>query len=214
MRRILAAGLACAASMPLLTGCVKRTESNESRPVAVSAASVGKATGATVRNVINGAAPTGAAATVVARQMDKQAQDLAFDLPGGMVQRVGGGIVLTLPEGLLFAQESDELTAASRDNLRRLATSLEKYPNTRIMVVGHSDSQRGTDRNLDLSERRAKAVADFPVNIGVDRARITALGRGDTEPIATNDTDAGRQWNRRIEMAIYPDEATRFGSRD
>lgn len=214
MRRILAAGLACAASMPLLTGCVKRTESNAGSQVSVNAATVEKATGATVRNAVNGAGATGAAATVVARQMDKQTQELGFELPGAMVQRVGSGIVLTLPEGLLFAQESDELTAASRDNLRRLASNLEKYPNTRIMVVGHSDSQSGTDRTLDLSERRAKAVADFLVNIGVDRGRITALGRGNAEPIAANDTDAGRQWNRRIEIAVYADEATRFGSRD
>jgi outer membrane protein OmpA-like peptidoglycan-associated protein len=166
-----------------------------------------------VRNAINGGAATGTAATGIARQMDKQSQELAFELPGAVVQRIGSGIVLTLPEGLLFAQESDELTAASRDNLWRLASSLEKYPNTRVMIVGHSDSQGGTDRNLDISERRAKAVAGLLEEMGVNRARITALGRGDTEPIATNDTDAGRQWNRRIEIAIYADEATRFGSR-
>jgi outer membrane protein OmpA-like peptidoglycan-associated protein len=82
------------------------------------------------------------------------------------------------------------------------------------MVVGHSDSEGGKDTNLNLSERRAKTIADFLVNIGVDRGRLTALGRGDAEPIATNDTDAGRQWNRRVEIAIYPDEATRFGSQD
>jgi outer membrane protein OmpA-like peptidoglycan-associated protein len=215
MRRILPFALAGAVSVPLVVGCTaRRTETNQATPVTVNATQVGKATGATVRNAINGAAPTGNAATVVARQMDKQGQELAFDLPGAIVQRIGSGIVVTLPEGLLFAQQSDELTVASRDNLRRLATSLENYPNTRIMVVGHSDSEGGKDTNLNLSERRAKTIADFLVNIGVDRGRLTALGRGDAEPIATNDTDAGRQWNRRVEIAIYPDEATRFGSQD
>ena len=68
-------------------------------------------------------------------------------------------------------------------------------------------------RNQSLSERRAQALSGFLEQIGVNRARITAIGRGDAEPIATNDTDAGRQWNRRIEVAIYADEATRFGSR-
>jgi outer membrane protein OmpA-like peptidoglycan-associated protein len=145
-----------------------------------------------------GASASGQAATAITRQMDKQAQELAFDLPGAVVQRLGTGIVVTLPEGMLFAQESDELATASRDNLRRLATSLEKYPNTRLMIVGHTDTQ---------------ALAGFLEQIGVNRARMTALGRGDAEPIATNDTDAGRQWNRRIEIAIYADEATRFGSR-
>jgi outer membrane protein OmpA-like peptidoglycan-associated protein len=80
------------------------------------------------------------------------------------------------------------------------------------MIVGHTDTQGGTDRNLDLSQRRAKALTDFLEQIGINRARMTAIGRGDAEPIATNDTDAGRQWNRRIEIAIYADEATRFGT--
>ncbi|MGH7606971.1 MAG: OmpA family protein, partial [Gemmatimonadales bacterium] len=118
------------------------------------------------------------------------------------------------PEVLLCAQESDQLNAATRDNLRRFATNLEKYPNTRLMIVGHTDTQGGTERNLALSERRAQAVANFLVEVGVSRARVTALGRGDAEPVAPNDTDAGRQWNRRIEVAIYADEATRFGTRN
>ena len=212
MRRIMAGALVCAAVVPLLAGCTKRTESKSS-VVAINAAPVGKETGATVRNAIMGASASGQAATVITRQMEKQAQELAFELPGATVQRLGAGIVVTLPEGLLFAQDSDELTPASRDNLRRLANSLEKYPNTRLMLVGHTDTQGGTDRNQSLSERRAQSLAGFLEQLGVNRARMTALGRGDAEPIATNDTDAGRQWNRRIEIAIYADEATRFGSR-
>ena len=212
MRRITAGALVCAAVVPVLASCTKRTE-NKSSVVAINAAPVGKETGATVRNAIMGASASGQAATVITRQMEKQAQELAFELPGATVQRLGAGIVVTLPEGLLFAQDSDELTPASRDNLRRLANSLEKYPNTRLMLVGHTDTQGGTDRNQSLSERRAQSLASFLEQLGVNRARMTALGRGDAEPIATNDTDAGRQWNRRIEIAIYADEATRFGSR-
>ena len=212
MRRIMAGTLVCAAVVPLLMGCTKRTESR-SNVVTVNAAPVGKATGATVRDAIMGAAASGQAATAIARQMDKQAQELSFELPGAIVQRLGAGIVLTLPEGMLFAQDSDELTPSSRDNLRRLASSIEKYPNTRIMIVGHTDTQGGTDRNQSLSERRAQALAGFLEQLGVNRSRMTALGRGDAEPVASNDTDAGRQWNRRIEIAIYADEATRFGSR-
>jgi outer membrane protein OmpA-like peptidoglycan-associated protein len=214
MRRILARGLVCAALVPVLSSCLaKRTARNEEPAVAMNSAQVGKATGATVRNAIMGAAASGQAATVVTRQMDQQAQELSFDLPGASVQRLGGGIVVTLPEAMLYAQESDELTPASRDNLRRLATNFEKYPNTRIMIVAHTDSQGGTEKNLSLSDRRAQALCSFLEQVGVNRGRMTPLGRGDAEPVATNDTDAGRQWNRRIEIAIYPDEATRFGSR-
>ena len=211
MRRILAGTLVCAAVVPLVTGCAKRTVRQET-VVAVNATPVGKETGATVRNAIMGASASGTAGTTITRQMDKQSQELAFELPGGVVQRLGGGIVVTLPEATLFAQESDELAPPSRDNLRRLATSLEKFPNTRIMIVGHTDTQGGTDHNQSLSERRAQSVATFLEQIGINRARMTTLGRGDAEPIATNDTDAGRQWNRRVEIAIYADEATRFGS--
>lgn len=212
MQRILAGTLACAVMVPLLTSCAKRTERNENQTVAVSAQPLGKETGATVRNAIIGAQASGPAASAITQQMDKQAQELAFELPGAVVQRFGSGIVLILPEGMLFAQESDELGPSSRDNLRRLATSFEKYPNTRVMIVGHTDSQGGTDRNQSLSERRARALASFLEQVGVNRGRLTTIGRGDAEPIATNDTDAGRQWNRRIEIAIYADEATRFGS--
>jgi outer membrane protein OmpA-like peptidoglycan-associated protein len=213
MRGILASTLVCAAFVPLLTSCAKRHQQNEGGTVAVSASPVVKETGTTVRNAIMGAAANGPAATTISRQMDKQSQELAFELPGAVVQRLGSGIVLTLPEGMLFAQESDELSSASRDNLRRLASSFEKYPNTRIMIVGHSDTQGGSERNVNLSERRAQALASFLEQTGVNRARMTTIGRGDAEPIATNDTDAGRQWNRRVEIAIYADEATRFGSR-
>lgn len=213
MRRILAGTLVCAAFVPLLASCAKRAQQSQGGTVAVNASPVVKETGATVRSAIMGASANGQAATTISRQMDKQAQELAFELPGAVVQRLGAGIVVTLPEGMLFAQESDELTPASRDNLRRLASSFEKYPNTRIMIVGHTDTQGGSDRNLNLSERRAQALASFLEQVGVNRARMTTIGRGDAEPIATNDTDAGRQWNRRVEIAIYADEATRFGSR-
>lgn len=211
MRRVLAGTLLCASTVAFLAGCTKRTE-RTAQLVAINAAPVAKETGATVREAIMGASASGPAATTIQKQMDKQAQELAFEQPGAIVQRLGGGIVVTIPEGILFAQESDELTPASRDNLRRLATSFERYPNTRIMIVGHMDTEDGTDPKQRLSERRAQALSAFLEQIGVNRARITALGRGDAEPIATNDTDAGRQWNRRIEVAIYPDEATRFGS--
>lgn len=212
MRKVLAGTIACAAIVPFLFGCTIRRQQNVNTAVAVNAPAIGKQTGATVRDAIMGAAASGQAATAINRQMDQQAQELAFDLPGAIVQRLGSGIVVTLPEALLFAQESDELSTASRDNLRRLATSFEKFPSTRIMIVGHTDTQGGTDRNQSLSERRAQALASFLEQIGVTRARMTALGRGDAEPIASNDSDAGRQWNRRIEIAIYADEAARFGS--
>ena len=188
MQRILAGTLACAVMVPLLTSCAtKRTQRDENQAVAVSAQPLGKETGATVRNAIMGAQATGPAATTIARQMDKQAQELAFELPGAVVQRLGSGIVVILPEGMLFAQESDELASPSRDNLRRLATRFETYPNTRIMIVGHTDTQGGTDRNQSLSERRAQSVRDHLGRLGADGAKMTVLPRGALDAKGTNE---------------------------
>jgi outer membrane protein OmpA-like peptidoglycan-associated protein len=164
---------------------------------------VGKATGSTVRGAIIGAAVGGVAGGVIGHQMDKQAEELAYELPGATVQRIGEGIAVTFPGGLLFAFDSDQLTPAARDNLRKLAASLLKYPNTRTLIVGHTDSRGSDDYNQDLSERRAVSGARFITTVGVDPARASTAGRGESEPIATNDTDAGRQQNRRVEIAIY-----------
>jgi outer membrane protein OmpA-like peptidoglycan-associated protein len=119
------------------------------------------------------------------------------------VQRIGEGIAVTFPEGLLFAFDSDRITPAAGDNLRKLAASLQKYDNTRTLIVGHTDAQGSDAYNMDLSERRAAAAAGYIVGEGVDRARVSSTGRGELEPIATNDSDDGRRQNRRVEIAIF-----------
>jgi outer membrane protein OmpA-like peptidoglycan-associated protein len=177
----------------------------------VVGAVVGKATGSTVRGAIIGAAVGGVAGGVIGHQMDKQAEELAYDLPGATVQRVGEGIAVTFPDGLLFAFNSDRLTPTASDNLRKLAASLQKYPNTRTLIVGHTDSQGSDAYNMELSGRRAVSAATFITAEGVDRARTSTAGRGESEPIATNDSDAGRSQNRRVEIAIFANDATGNG---
>jgi len=162
-----------------------------------------KATGSTVREAIIGAAFGGVAGAVIGHQMDRQAQELADDLPGATVQRIGEGITVTFPAGLLFGFDSDHLRSAASDNLRELAASLKKYPTTRLLIVGHTDADGSARYNRDLSNRRALSAADFIIGEGVDRGRISRAGRGATEPIATNDSDDGRRQNRRVEIAIY-----------
>lgn len=169
----------------------------------VAGAVIGKATGSTVRGAIIGAAVGGVAGAVIGHQMDKQAEELAYELPGATVQRVGEGIAITVPEGLLFGYDSDQVTAAARDNLRKFAASLNKYPNTRTLIVGHTDSDGRAEYNMDLSDRRALSAAGFISAQGVDRDRISTAGRGEAEPIATNTSDDGRRQNRRVEIAIY-----------
>jgi outer membrane protein OmpA-like peptidoglycan-associated protein len=166
-------------------------------------AAVGQATGSTVRGAIIGAAVGGAAGAVIGHQMDQQAEELAANVPDAHVQRIGEGIAVTFADGVLFPFDSDQLHQAAQDNMRSFAASLMQYPNTTALVVGHTDSVGADAYNQALSERRAVATADFLVLHGVDRSRIATIGRGEGEPIATNETDLGRSQNRRVEVAIY-----------
>lgn len=166
-------------------------------------AAVGHATGSTVRGAIIGAAVGGTAGAVIGHQMDQQAKELAYDLPDAHVQRIGEGIAVTFPDGLLFPFDSDQLHPEARENMRRFAASMVEYANTSVMVVGHTDSVGSAEYNQRLSERRAQSAADFIARSGVARSRITTVGAGQNEPIDTNSTDAGRSQNRRVEVAIY-----------
>jgi outer membrane protein OmpA-like peptidoglycan-associated protein len=170
---------------------------------------IGKATGSTARGAIIGAAVGGAAGALIGRQMDKQAQELALSIPGATVQRVGEGIVVTFDSGILFGFDSDQLSAAARDNLRNLAESLQKHGNTEVLLVGHTDSVGSSSYNQGLSERRAQAASNYLASLGLSSTRVRATGRGMNEPIASNETEAGRQENRRVEVAIFADAAMR-----
>lgn len=207
MRRSLASVLALAALVPLAAGCaMNKAEKGATIGVvggAAVGAVIGKATGSTVRGAIIGAAVGGIAGGLIGHEMDKQAAELAYDMPGAVVQRVGEGITVTFPDGLLFGYDSDVLTAEARDNLRRFAASLQKYPNTRTLIVGHTDSDGSAAYNMDLSDRRSYAALTFICGEGVSRARVSTAGRGESEPIATNSSDEGRRLNRRIEVAIF-----------
>jgi outer membrane protein OmpA-like peptidoglycan-associated protein len=204
-----------AALVPLAAGC-GMNKAQKGALIGVGAggaagAAIGHATGSTVRGAIIGAAVGGAAGALIGHQMDKQAEELAYQLPGAIVQRVGEGITVTFPEGLLFGFDSDEIAPAARDNLRKFAASLRKYPNTRTLIVGHTDSKGSAGYNTDLSERRALSASIFIASEGVDRSRVSTAGRGEAEPIATNASDDGRRQNRRVEIAIYAN-AARSGS--
>jgi len=170
---------------------------------AAAGAAVGHATGSTVRGAIVGAAVGGTTGALIGRRMDQQAEELRFALPDAQISRVGEGIAVTFPSGLLFPFDSDQLHPAARDNLTRLAESLREYPDTRVLVVGHTDSVGSAQYNQGLSERRARSAADFIARQGIDRGRLDTVGVGENEPIASNETADGRQENRRVEIAIF-----------
>ncbi len=170
---------------------------------------IGNQTGSTARGAIIGAVVGGVVGGVIGRQMDKQADELAQNIPGAKVERVGEGIQVTFASGLLFDFDSDRVRQEAATNLRNLASSLGEYPNTELLIVGHTDSDGPDSYNWNLSERRARSASDYLAAQGVARSRLRIAGRGETEPLTSNETDAGRQQNRRVEVAIFASEAYR-----
>lgn len=171
---------------------------------------IGKAAGNhTARGAIIGAVVGGTAGALIGARMDRQAKELAQNIPGAKVERVGEGIQVTFESGLLYDFDSDIVRPEARKNLRTLATSLDKYPGSDILVVGHTDQVGPASYNQSLSERRASAAADYLVVQGVNRDRVSTRGKGETEPIADNETERGRELNRRVEVAIYASQAYR-----
>jgi outer membrane protein OmpA-like peptidoglycan-associated protein len=170
---------------------------------------IGRQVGSTARGAIIGAVLGGAAGAVIGRRMDQQAEELAATIPGATVQRVGEGIVVTFDSGLLFPFNSSDLLPAGQDNLRNLATSLTQNPETEVLIVGHTDAVGSDSYNQNLSEQRASSAASILSVNGVPRDRIRTSGRGELEPISDNESETGRQLNRRVEVAIFASEEFR-----
>jgi outer membrane protein OmpA-like peptidoglycan-associated protein len=173
---------------------------------AAAGAVIGGIASGSARGAIVGAAIGGAAGAAVGAVMDSQAEDLQDRLPNARVERVGEGIAVTFDSGILFAVNQSTLQPAGQQNLSDLAASLQEYEGTEVLVVGHTDSTGETAYNQGLSERRADSARTYLLGAGLEAGRVRAIGRGELEPIGSNDTDAGRQQNRRVEIAIFASE--------
>lgn len=211
-RRIAVALLLAAAGSGSMMSCATKAQTGAvvgAAGGAVVGGAIGNAAGSTAKGAIIGAVVGGAAGAIIGSQMDKQAKELEQNIEGAKVERVGEGIQVTFESGLLYDFDSDVLRPAAKTNLRELAASLDKYPGTDLVIVGHTDQVGSLAYNQGLSERRARSAATYLVSQGVSGARIATRGLGETEPIAANDTEAGRQANRRIEVAIFASKETR-----
>ena len=193
------------ATLLVLSGCSTNLRTGALGGAAAGAVIGGLASGS-ARGAILGAAIGGAAGAAIGGIMDAQAEDLQDKLPNAVVERVGEGIHITFDSGILFDVNSSNLRAAAQGNLSDLVRSLEDYEGTDVLVVGHTDSTGDADYNQALSERRADAARNYLIGAGLDSDRVTAMGMGETEPIDTNETEAGRQENRRVEVAIFASE--------
>ncbi len=201
-------------STMMLTSCESVKNANNQQKGTVIGTAAGAVIGGVLGNNLGKGknAPAGAvlggivggvAGNVIGRNMDKQAKEIKETLPGAEVERVGEGIKVTMKENMVnFGFDSSDLTSAAKANLDKLAQVLKNNMDTNINIYGHTDS-KGTDAyNLSLSERRAAAVKNYLVSQGVSSSRMFTMGVGEKEPVASNDTDAGRAENRRVEFAI------------
>ena len=202
----------------MLTSCESIQNANNTQ----KGAAIGTASGAVIGGILGnnigkgknaalgavlGGIVGGVAGGVIGNKMDKQANDIKNALPGAEVERVGEGIKITLSENMVnFAFNSAELTSSAKTNLDKLATVLINNPDTNINIYGHTDNKGTAQVNQKISENRANSVKNYLISKGIASSRMITMGRGFSEPIATNETEAGRAQNRRVEFAITANE--------
>ena len=175
---------------------------------------IGHQLGNTAVGAIIGAAVGGTAGGLIGRHMDKQAEEMRQDIENAKIERIGEGIKITFDSGILFETNSSELQSVARANIESLAKILNKYPDTNILIEGDTDNTGTDEYNQKLSERRAQSVADYQKSLGVAGSRISTVGLGELNPIASNDSDYGREQNRRVEVAIFANDKLKKAAED
>ncbi|QKZ14649.1 OmpA family protein [Spirosoma sp. KUDC1026] len=175
---------------------------------------IGRKTGNTALGAIIGATVGGAAGAVIGRRMDKQAEEMKRSMPNAEIERVGEGIKITFGSDILFDVNSAELKSATKRQLTEFAQTLNKYEDTDILIEGHADATGPDDLNQRLSERRADAVGNYLEQQGVKTTRVKEKGYGESQPIADNSTEAGRQKNRRVDIAVYANKQMQRDAKD
>ncbi len=195
----------------LIPSCKSLTNTQKGAGIGAAAggtigALIGKKAGNTAVGAIIGGALGGTAGALIGRKMDKQAKEIQQSIPGAEVIPYEEGIIVKFDSGILFGFDQAELQANAKQNIDNLAASLNKYPDTDIMIIGHTDAKGSESYNMGLSKRRAGSVKDYAVSQGVSNGRLKTVGKGMNEPIASNDTDEGRSLNRRVEIVIVAND--------
>ncbi len=202
----------------VLSGCSAVKNANNTQKGAVIGAGSGAIIGGILGNnlgkggntalgAVIGGVVGGTVGGLIGNKMDKQAREIETALPGTQVQRIGEGIHLVLGENSVnFDFNKATLTSKAKQNLDKLVPVFKEYADTNIKIYGFTDSKGADEYNLNLSNQRATAVKNYLATKGLVSSRFTVVGMGEAEPIATNDTEAGRSLNRRVEFAIVANE--------
>ncbi|MDT0607636.1 OmpA family protein [Croceitalea rosinachiae] len=218
MRRLIKKSTLLFLAFGLLLGCKTIQNANNKQKGAVIGASGGAVLGGVIGNnvgkgntalgAIIGAVVGGAAGGYIGNRMDRQAERIEEEIPGAEVVRVGEGINVTFNEdaGVYFDTNKSEVKGTSATTLDKLASIFSEYPNSNILVEGHTDSAGSDEYNMSLSQQRAESVTKYLVTKGVNNSRFSTKWYGENQPKASNETAEGKAKNRRVELAIVASE--------
>lgn len=205
------------AAMTLTAGCVTDPDTGQRSISKAGIGAIGGALGGYLlgdivggrrdrTEKIVGAGIGAVAGAAIGNYMDRQEREIRQSTAGTDVDvvRQGDDLILKMPSGITFATDSSAVQPHFRPTLDKVADVLDRYNRTYVDVYGHTDSTGADAYNLALSERRATSVAEYLASRGVERERLETLGYGETQPVASNDTEDGRAQNRRVEIKIVP----------
>jgi outer membrane protein OmpA-like peptidoglycan-associated protein len=209
--KIATLSLALACSAMVFEGCSKATRSQKGAVIGAATggtlgALIGKKAGNTAVGAIIGGAIGGTAGAYIGKRMDKQAKEIEQTVPNAEVIRTGEGIIVKFDSGILFDVDKSDLKPNAMTNIQNLATSMKNNPETNILIVGHTDADGSDSYNMSLSQRRARSVKNYAMMQGIESSRVKIEGRGESEPIASNDSTEGKSQNRRVEIVIVANE--------
>ena len=202
----------------LLFSCEATKNANNKQKGAVIGSAGGAVIGGVVGNntgdgntalgAIIGGVVGGAAGAIIGNRMDEQAKEIEQEIPGAEVERVGEGINVTFDEssGVYFDTEKYNINSKSQATLNKLADIFEEYPDSNILVEGHTDNTGSETYNLTLSKNRAQAVTNYLTSQGLSSGRFNTKWYGESQPKYDNSTAEGRAKNRRVELAIVANE--------
>lgn len=195
----------------LLAGCKSMNNTQKGTAIGTAAgatagAVIGGGGKSSVWGALIGAAVGGGAGYLIGHHMDKQAEEIKQAVPDAQVERVGEGINMTFNSGLLFKINSSALSEAAKLNLEKVASVFIKYPETNILIEGHTDDTGPADFNMELSKKRAHSVSEFLQTKGVAARRMDIKWYGAAQPKYINNSEANRALNRRVEVAITADD--------
>ena len=203
-----------------LSGCSAIQNVNNKQKGAVIGATGGAILGAIIGNntgkkgsggelgAVIGGVVGGTAGVLIGNKMDKQAQEIEEEIPGAIVERIDDGIVVTFDEnsGVYFDTNKYDINADSKAMLSKLKGILMEYPDTNVLVIGHTDSVGSDEYNMTLSKNRANSVTNFLMQSGLNASRFTTSWYGEERPVADNSTPEGRAKNRRVNLGIVPND--------